>query len=233
MRKYELKSNESIVYEGSGVDENLRKKVNIILTNLNLVLTGNGIRANSYDTKIIPVETIKEYNGDIQVKQNGLDTEIFFENGEQLISFPSKHDVRKFTDKIFEVYTGKKKSERGAAKVKNAIKLVDDTLGIDTLDTIKNVAEGGVVGAVFGTSFGGKKGKKKSKGENMINGIIGVAQGIAAQKRPEAGAALPEKTEAQTIDNRLDTLSKMKELLDSGIITQEDFDAKKKELLGL
>ncbi|MBP3329318.1 MAG: SHOCT domain-containing protein [Clostridia bacterium] len=34
-------------------------------------------------------------------------------------------------------------------------------------------------------------------------------------------------------DNSADTLAKYKDLLDSGAITQEEFDAKKKQLLGL
>ncbi len=42
---------------------------------------------------------------------------------------------------------------------------------------------------------------------------------------PEAAAA-PARISAQE-------LKELKELLDSGIITQEEFDAKKKQLLGL
>ena len=39
--------------------------------------------------------------------------------------------------------------------------------------------------------------------------------------------------ESKTSNNNLDELVKLKSLLDQGIITQEEFDAKKKELLGL
>ena len=35
------------------------------------------------------------------------------------------------------------------------------------------------------------------------------------------------------IGSRADELKKFKELLDNGVITQEEFDAKKKQLLGL
>lgn len=34
-------------------------------------------------------------------------------------------------------------------------------------------------------------------------------------------------------EEQIDALSKMKALLDAGILTQEEFDAKKKEILGL
>ena len=40
-------------------------------------------------------------------------------------------------------------------------------------------------------------------------------------------------TEKNNLDEQISTLKKFKELLDSGILTQEEFDAKKKEILGL
>lgn len=42
-----------------------------------------------------------------------------------------------------------------------------------------------------------------------------------------------ETATAQSQDNSADSIAKFKELLDSGVITQEEFDAKKKQLLGL
>ena len=45
---------------------------------------------------------------------------------------------------------------------------------------------------------------------------------------------LNNKDNTQIIQNSsADEIKKFKELLDSGIITQEEFDAKKKQLLGL
>ena len=52
---------------------------------------------------------------------------------------------------------------------------------------------------------------------------------IERQTKPTAATAI--KQEAPKSD--ADELKKYKELLDSGIITQEEFDAKKKQLLGL
>jgi predicted Zn-dependent peptidase len=50
---------------------------------------------------------------------------------------------------------------------------------------------------------------------------------LAAQKQSEtAAASAPQLSSA-------DELAKYKGLLDSGVITQEEFDAKKKQLLGL
>jgi hypothetical protein len=42
-----------------------------------------------------------------------------------------------------------------------------------------------------------------------------------------------DKKEQLTYEEQIDALNKMKALLDAGILTQEDFDAKKKEILGL
>ena len=42
-----------------------------------------------------------------------------------------------------------------------------------------------------------------------------------------------KNTGTETVTSSADELKKYKELLDSGVITQEEFDAKKKQLLGL
>ena len=38
---------------------------------------------------------------------------------------------------------------------------------------------------------------------------------------------------AQKTDNRIEELTKLKDLLDTGVISQEEFDAKKKQILGV
>lgn len=43
----------------------------------------------------------------------------------------------------------------------------------------------------------------------------------------------PESTKASSLDNQIETLKKLKELLDAGILSQDEFDAKKREILGL
>lgn len=40
-----------------------------------------------------------------------------------------------------------------------------------------------------------------------------------------------QPTIAQKTDNRIEELTKLKDLLDAGVITQEEFDAKKKQIL--
>lgn len=64
------------------------------------------------------------------------------------------------------------------------------------------------------------KAEVTKNGKNLIEENKQVAQSAPAQ-----AAAKP--------NNNLDDLAKLKSLLDSGVITQAEFDAKKKEILGL
>ena len=47
--------------------------------------------------------------------------------------------------------------------------------------------------------------------------------------------ALQSKVEQDkpSIDSQVETLKKLKELLDAGILTRDEFDAKKRQVLGL
>ena len=57
----------------------------------------------------------------------------------------------------------------------------------------------------------------------MIMGM-NVAQGLGAQAEPK---------QTLSFDQQIETLKKLKELLDTGILSKEEFDAKKKEIMGL
>ena len=56
-------------------------------------------------------------------------------------------------------------------------------------------------------------------------------EAISENETPHVQESVPQKD--VEVDKRFDDIKKYKELLDLGIITQEEFDAKKKELLGL
>lgn len=45
--------------------------------------------------------------------------------------------------------------------------------------------------------------------------------------------AEPKQSQTMSFDQQIETLKKLKELLDAGILTQEEFDKKKKEIMGL
>ena len=75
-------------------------------------------------------------------------------------------------------------------------------------------------------------GKIKFLCQGNYNEIAGVLQQLLneRQKNTEIQESLQSR---QSNANNLDDLVKLKTLLDSGIITQEEFDVKKKELLKL
>ena len=64
---------------------------------------------------------------------------------------------------------------------------------------------------------------------NVLSGLINERQ----SNTTTAQTATPEQSAPAPQSNSMDDLVKLKSLLDSGIITQEEFDAKKKQLLGL
>ena len=49
----------------------------------------------------------------------------------------------------------------------------------------------------------------------------------------ESTKDIPDNQRIQSLDEQLDILKKLKELLDAGILTQDEFDMKKKQILGL
>lgn len=74
-------------------------------------------------------------------------------------------------------------------------------------------------------------------GGNMLFGL-GLAGSLSPQNASQAtGAAVPgQSSDAKltpSVDDQVETLKKLKELVDMGILTPEEFSAKKKQLLGL
>ena len=159
MNDYCLQADEVQLYTGSVTwcDQNgkprFKEPVSFMLTNLNLVFT---IRTKKLFSKeevnveTYPISEIKMYNNVPQIKQNGDMVTIFLISGEQFISFGSKTEAWKFVQHATDLLTGQTLAERGAGKLRSALNLVDDTLGINTVDTVKNVLENGVTGLLFG-----------------------------------------------------------------------------------
>lgn len=72
-------------------------------------------------------------------------------------------------------------------------------------------------------------------GSTIINSDPEQFERYAAEHSAKPQATRPEQpvSEPPTTGDSLDDLRKYKELLDAGIITQEEFDAKKKQILNL
>jgi len=96
------------------------------------------------------------------------------------------------------------------------------------LDSISAVGTGAFNGLAVATSSGKIK-FMGIKNRDEIHEVIGDLL-LERQNKPSAA---PTTIKQEVQQSSADELKKFRELLDSGIITQEEFDAKKKQLLGL
>lgn len=237
MTNYTLQSNETVLYQGNVVLENRNATVEMMLTNLNLVFvitTRKFLSKSQVDVEAYPIEEIKIYNNAPQIKQKNARVEIYLSCGEVVVHFASMFEASKFVNSALHLLTGKSMAERGADKFKGAVGLVDNTLGINTVDTVKNVLENGITGTLLG-GFGRKTGPtakiaSAAKHTSTAREVVGIAKELMGVSTTQE--ALPATPSALT-DEQMETLKKLKELVDMGVLTQEEFDAKKKQLLGL
>lgn len=84
------------------------------------------------------------------------------------------------------------------------------------------LGEGG--GMVFGMNL--------AQGVSPTGAMPGVAAGSSGAGTAQVGGS-QQQAAPRSIDDDIETLKKLKELLDAGILTQEEFDAKKQQVMGL
>ena len=150
MENYLLREDEVVLYKGTVLAND--KKTNLILTNINIVFISVGINPfgeNAVTKELYPVNEIKIYEGIPQIKPKDREVEIYFKTGEKNFSFESKKELHLFLSEATKLLTGKTGAERNAEKVKNAIGLVNDTLGVDIVKATGEVAKDGVLNKVF------------------------------------------------------------------------------------
>lgn len=243
MKGYTLQPNESILYSGPVSFFAKNTKVECLLTNLNLVFvitakklfTKDQIQVDTY-----PVSEIKTYNDAPQIKHKGLIVDIFLTSGEVNMSFPTNREAQKFVNASWQLITGKSMAERGADKVKSMVGRIDNALGINTVETVKGTLENGLVGTVFGgigrKSSSDKRSSAVSTTETVVKEAAGLVRDVIHSRTPNQSTST--KTQTPTIsapvqNDPVEQLKKLKDLADMGILTQEEFDIKKKQILGL
>ena len=121
----------------------------------------------------------------------------------------SRELVRQFSEKRMGVRAYEDVSQRAAdisAQQLIAQGVRDNGLG-----------DGGAM--VFGMNLAGSLDPRNAS-------VVGAAS--AAE-----GAQSKVEQDKPSIDSQVETLKKLKELLDAGILTQDEFDAKKRQVLGL
>ena len=141
------------------------------------------------------------------------------------------------------------KSDRGLEIVKTAIlaieyddntkELMSDVKRADALSGrrgnafFQQAAARGLQGA--GENGGGTGMAFMGMGMNAANGMMGALKQdeTASSYNPNFGGQQPAATEAPKADDPMAKLADAKKMLDAGIITQEDFDKLKSQVLGI
>ena len=160
MENYNLGPDEVVLYKGNVTLKEMKGETELILTNHNLVFINKYKRLFSKaEITVIdyPTTSIKMYEGIPQIKTKGDIVEVYLVEGEKEIRFYSKSEQHKFTSVANKLLTGMTTAQRNAKKVKDAIGLVDDTLGINSVQATGTVIKNGVVGNLTGVI--GKIGK--------------------------------------------------------------------------
>ncbi|MGN0800639.1 MAG: hypothetical protein ACI4NU_09435 [Christensenellales bacterium] len=158
MGNYELLADEVVLYEGSVTSKNYKGTLQLTLTSQKIIFEKEkGLFKKERELiDILPLETVKVYNGSAQAKQKGDAVEVQTVDKNIAIVFPGMLEARKFTSKIVNAVTGTTLARRSSDKIKDAFNMVDDTLGLDTRGTIKGFLENGVKGTII-NGLGKKK----------------------------------------------------------------------------
>ena len=97
------------------------------------------------------------------------------------------------------------------------------------LDSVSAIGTGWPKGIAVATSSG----KISFLAIKNCDDIHKVLSNLLIERQSKAPAPVQTTIKQEVSQSSADELKKFKELLDSGVITQEEFDAKKKQLLGL
>lgn len=148
---YELDSNEVILCEEVVTYSEFKGSLQMVLTSKKIVLEKEKgiIKKQKELIDIINLEDIKIYNEKAQIQQKGVDVNIQTVSKNIKISFDGIIKANKFVTKIIDTITGTTMTQRSTNKIKDAINVVDDVLGMNTRDTIKGVMENGVVNSLL------------------------------------------------------------------------------------
>ncbi|MGB3412354.1 MAG: SPFH domain-containing protein [Microthrixaceae bacterium] len=141
-------------------------------------------------------------------------------------------------------------TDRGLTIVKVALQAIE--YDEDTRALLSDVKKADALGGARGNSFMQQSAARgiQAAGENPSGGGAGMAflgmgmnavggaagglqQPVAPQPAPAAAPPAPEPAPAPAEEDPMAKLSKFKEMLDQGLITQDDYDAAKNKVLGL
>lgn len=228
MENYELIKDEVILWHGEvsllpsgkAVKESALKKVQteLILTNFNFVFitkTKRVFQKVEVEREIYATGDVKYYKESPYILKKGKVVEVYFEGAERFIEFSDKKQARVFGDTALRLVSGHSKFVRAVKKTQKEIKETEEALDVDITGIAKTA-----LGVATEVAIGAPAIEK-----GAVNKISFFAKIL--KKKGEEKKALPEKSE-----DKMEKLAQLKEMLDNGTITQEEFETLKKEYLG-
>ena len=236
---------------------------NLILTNKRVIFCwSSGIFASKQEEMSFPVGNIKVVNGLAQVKPAKSKREdstykltFFLANRQETFYFPNKTSISSIKNWVQEInllLTGESRGwnpqdiglldvaraletvKKGVTEAAIAAKSTSDHVAESAIPIAKNAFEAAKplipVAAAAASAMPSPAGKLAG----AVLGTIGSMKehGDLASSA-EQSSCPTEEAAKDSLDAKIDQVKKLKELLDCGVLTQEEFDAKKRELLAL
>lgn len=191
-----------------------------------------------YEERKIPLSEIKIFEGQPQVKFYNETIELYLLNEVFAIIIQDKKQAKEFVSTINKQLTGKSAYERNTEKVGKAIGVIDKAFGINTVESMKEIITNGIGSKI--NIFGklGKKSNDKSKNKSEKTNDVGQTARLifssiktVEQKSEQERQIAEEKAKNEAFDVMCDKLIKIKNLLDAGAITQEEYEKSKAEIM--
>ena len=131
--------------------------------------------------------------------------------------FPTKYEAQTWINEISQQVTGH--PSKNAYVESEAVKAIKD-LGIQVKGAAKSLE--GAFGQRDGQDTAGAK-----------RGLFGAGRARAALEEPMYVESWEQVDDLDSLDEQVAAVRKLKALLDEGLLTQEEFDQKKREILNL
>lgn len=234
-----------------------REYGDLTLTNAQIVFTTEtGLFKKQIEIKRYPLDEIKIYKNIAQVKPSKpsagdryYPVDIYFRDSCETFYLPprSKKDVELLVESINEVLTGQRIGFRpediGSLGIGRKLKgaKVPEAIG-GVIGAAKPITEGladavaplvPVASTIASSRVGARTGKLSTL-MGVVDAVSRGGLGDSPETPLKADARKEEPVEQDaTIQEQISALKNLKELLDEGILTQEEFDNKKKQILGM
>lgn len=242
MNNYTFDQDEVLLFRCEAyIADNSKCLYRLLVTNKYVVLmpynsTYDG--ETDYQERKIPLSEIKVFEGQPQVKFYNETIELYLLNEVFAIIIQDKKQAKEFVSTINKQITGKSAYERNTEKVEKAIGVIDKAFGINTVESMKEIITNGIGNKI--NIFGklGKKSNDKSKNKSEKTSDVGqtaklIFSSIKTTEREseQERQIAEEKAKNEAFDVVCDKLIKIKNLLDAGAITQEEYEKSKAEIM--